>query len=309
VRRGSLSKDPEVKLRGILSIKGIPLQNRTCECKDVQNITEKNMDLLYVCMIVLILTAVLTECSPVPMIIAHRGASYRAPENTLTAVNLAWELGADAVEVDVHLTRDRKIAVIHDPTTKRTAGVELAVSETRSHDLKKLDVGSFKSPGFAGESIPFLEEVIQTIPGGKSLFVEIKCGSEILPEMKQLIDESGKHQSFTIIGFDLETISQCKELMPHVSVCWLAVSEKRHISRTYKPYDPVIIKHVHEHKLDGLDVHFAGITEDFIEAVRYSGMALYVWTVDDPMVARRLKQFGVDGITTNRPAWLRELIT
>ena len=114
-------------------------------------------------------------------IIAHRGASHLAPENTLASVELAWRLGADAVEVDVRLTRDGRIVAIHDPTTDRTAGIHLEVAATHSSHLRRLDVGRYKHPRFAGERIPYLEEVLQTVPPGRQLFVEIKCGPQILP--------------------------------------------------------------------------------------------------------------------------------
>ena len=109
-------------------------------------------------------------------IIAHRGASHLAPENTLASVNLAWELGADAVEVDVHLTGDGRIVAIHDTTTGRTGGTQLEVAQTYSRHLRRLDVGRHKNHDFAGEPIPFLGEVLDTIPPGRHLFIEIKCG-------------------------------------------------------------------------------------------------------------------------------------
>ena len=92
-------------------------------------------------------------------IIAHRGASHLAPETTLASVMLGWQKNAD-VEIDVHLTKDNRIVVIHDETTKSTAEVELKVSETTAKELRQLDVGKYKGKEFAGEPIPFLEEVL-----------------------------------------------------------------------------------------------------------------------------------------------------
>ena len=104
-------------------------------------------------------------------IIAHRGASYIAPENTLASINLAWELKADGVEIDVHQTKDKRIILLHDNTAERTAGKDLTVSKTSSAKLRKLDAGILKSKEFAGQKIPFLEEVIQAIPDNGKLFV------------------------------------------------------------------------------------------------------------------------------------------
>src|SRR4051794_20206839 len=100
-------------------------------------------------------------------IIAHRGASHDAPENTLAAVRLAWAQHADAVEIDVHLTRDGRLAVIHDPDTQRTAGIPQLVTETTLADLQRLDAGAWKGASFAGEKIPALEDVFALVPAGK----------------------------------------------------------------------------------------------------------------------------------------------
>ena len=121
-------------------------------------------------------------------IIAHCGSSYTAPENTMASVMLGWEEEAD-VEVDIRMSKNNRIVVIHDSSTKRTAGVDLEVSETTSHHLRQLDVGSFKSGEFAGEPIPFLEDIIETIPPGRKLYIEIKSGPETLPFLKSIITD------------------------------------------------------------------------------------------------------------------------
>ncbi|MDA3818126.1 MAG: glycerophosphodiester phosphodiesterase family protein, partial [Prolixibacteraceae bacterium] len=115
--------------------------------------------------------------------IAHRGASYLAPENTLASAKLAWELGVDAVEVDVYLSADNRVMVIHDKTTKRTSGdgTNYKVAKTNSDVLRTIDVGSYKSEKYSGEKIPFIEEIIETVPDKKTLVIEIKYGAEVLP--------------------------------------------------------------------------------------------------------------------------------
>ncbi len=242
--------------------------------------------------------------SPVE-IIAHRGASYQAPENTMAAVMLGWEEHAN-VEVDVYLSKDDRMVVIHDATTKRTAGgVDLKVKESTADELRKLDVGSFKAKEFAGERIPFLAEVVQSIPPKQKLYIEIKCGKEILPPLRQLLVESGKISQIVIIGFNLETVAESKKLID-VPTYWLKGTEKDKNTKQWIPHDPKLVQIAKDKGLDGLDVDFAGVTEEFARAVKASGLGFYVWTVDDPDEARRLVQLGVDGITTNRPDWLRE---
>ena len=116
-------------------------------------------------------------------IIAHRGSSFLAPENTRAAASLAWQEGADAVEGDFRLSRDGQIVCIHDDTLKRTAGVDRRVSELSLDELRQLDVGSWKAPQFTGERIATLDEMLATVPPGKRFYVEVKCGAEIVPEL------------------------------------------------------------------------------------------------------------------------------
>jgi glycerophosphoryl diester phosphodiesterase len=231
-------------------------------------------------------------------VIAHRGASHLAPENTLAAVELAWRLGADAVEVDVRLTRDGRIVAIHDETTDRTAGTHLEVAATHSSQLRRLDAGCHKHPKFAGERIPYLEEVLQTVPPGRQLFVEIKCGPEILPALVQTITNSGKRSQVVIIGFDLAAVRAAKAMLPDVPAHWLCDK------RVFASYDRSIVEQAKAGGVDGLDVHWTGLTRRFIRAVKAGGLRLYVWTVDDPAQALRLTAMGADGITTNHPGRL-----
>ena len=241
--------------------------------------------------------------SPVE-IIAHRGDSYNDPENTMASIRLGWEKRAN-VELDVYLSKDNRMVVIHDASTQRTAGVDLQVKETNSDRLRALDVGSFKGQAFAGERIPFLAEVVQSIPPTQKLYIEIKCGKEILPQLRQLLLESGKMSRVVIIGFDLETVAESKKLID-VPTYWLKGTEKDKKTEQWIPHDPRLVQMAKDKGLDGLDVHYAGVTEEFAHAVKAAGQKLYVWTVDDPEEARRLVKLGVDGITTNRPDWLRE---
>ena len=237
-------------------------------------------------------------------IIAHRGASYSAPENTLAAINCAWELKADGVEIDVQQTKDKRIILLHDNNAKRTAGKALTVSKTSSDKLRKLDAGILKSKEFAGQKIPFLEEVIQTIPDSRKLFIEIKCGEEIFPALQKIIVESGKMSQIVIIGFELATISKAKKLMPEIPVYWLCKTSRNKLTRKPLPHNPELINRVIKNNLDGLNMHYDGITKDFAEKVLSSGLKLYAWTVNDVEEAKRLLNLRIHGIITDRPGWI-----
>jgi len=232
-------------------------------------------------------------------IIAHRGASFDAPENTLASVNLAWERNTDAVEIDVHLSKDNEIMVIHDKDTKRTAGKKLIVKESISSELRKLDVGSFKRADYKGEKIPFLNEVIETVPEGKKLFVEIKCGTEILQFLKEVFINSGKIERLVIISFDFDVVAGAKKIMPEVPAYLLHYN-------LLGDYSTKWIDKANEANLDGLNFRYKGISEEFIKNVHDAGMKIYAWTVDDPEEAAVLTGSGIDGITTNRPGWMKK---
>jgi glycerophosphoryl diester phosphodiesterase len=244
----------------------------------------------------------LNKVIPFPMveIIGHRGASYLAPENTVASAKLAWDLGSDAVEADIYLSKDNKIMVIHDGDTKRTTGKSYTTKETDSGTLRKLDAGSFKDEKYKGEKIPFLEEIIETVPVGKELVIEIKCGSEVLPVLKEVINQSGKNKKFSFISFDLQTITDTKKMFSNYSCYWLC-SDKELFSKN--------INLVSEAGLEGVSLSYGIIDEKAAGQAKDKNLELYCWTVDSPAEAKRLIALGVKGITTNRPGWLNEQIS
>ena len=239
-------------------------------------------------------------------IIGHRGASYLAPENTRASILLGWQKNADADEIDIYLSKDKRIVVIHDSNTKRTSGVDLKVAQTTAAELRKLDIGSWKDARYAGEKIPFFQEILATVPPGKKLYVEIKCGPEIVPLLKQEIEESGKKEQVVIISFNLEAVAQAKQAMPQVPAYWLVSTKRDKQTKKILPHDSQWLQIARDRGLDGLDVDSAGVTPEFVQAAKKVGQKLYVWTVDDPVEARKLIEWGVAGITTNRPGWLRQ---
>lgn len=241
-------------------------------------------------------------------IVAHRGASHDAPENTVAAFREGWKQGADAVELDIYLSKDGRIVVMHDDNTKRTAGVDKRVVGQTFGELRQLDAGRWKGGAFAGEKIPTLEEAIATIPDGKPLFIEIKCGSEILPTLQQTLKASGKPDSqFVIIGFSHSTMQAAKQTMPYHKVFWLSSFKKDEQTGALTPTLDELIDKAKAANLDGLDLSYKWpLDAASIARIKAAGLECHVWTVDNPDVARRLAAAGVDGITTNRPAFIRE---
>jgi glycerophosphoryl diester phosphodiesterase len=263
------------------------------------------MNLLKKSAMAVIVLLALAGCHSNVEIIGHRGASHLAPENTVASANLAWEKQADAVEVDIYLSQDNRVVVIHDSTTKRTAGQELEVAKSTASQLRQLDVGSFKDEAYAGERIPLLEEIMATIPAKRRLFIEIKCGPDVLAPLEAVITASGKRDQVVIIGFSLDTVKASKKRMPDLPTYWLVGTAKDKETEAWIPHSQSLIDQLADSGLDGLNVHWAGITEEFARSVHAANLGLHAWTVNDPTEAARLAKLGVEGITTDRPGWLK----
>lgn len=248
---------------------------------------------------------------PAAEIVAHRGASFEAPENTLASVKLGWEKNADAVEVDVYLSKDNQIVCIHDKTTKRTAGgKEVKVVDLTLEELKKLDAGSWKSPKYKGEPIPTLLEVLDTIPAGKRLFIEIKCGPEIVPFLKEDLRKAGKPAAETcVISFSEAACEVTKREIPELKVYWLSGQKLNEETKVWEPSLDALIATAKRLNSDGLDLKAReNMDAEFVNRIKSEGLGIYVYTVNDPSFAKKLEEAGIEGITTDRPAYLRKAL-
>lgn len=238
--------------------------------------------------------------------ISHRGESYDAPENTLSSINLAWQRNADAVEIDVQLSKDNRIIVIHDENTKKISGKSLFVKDQNLDTLKKLDVGSYKGVQWKGERLSTLEEVLQTIPHGKILFIEIKCGTKILTPLKKSLNSSNvSPEQIKIIGFDRQLMSIIKKDLPQLKV--FLIFDIRNTKDSYEPSVHNMVSEAINAGLDGLDVSVNRVVDKtFVDTVKRAGLKLYVWTTNDLSVALDLMNSGIDGITSDRASWLKQ---
>ena len=237
-------------------------------------------------------------------IIAHRGASHDAPENTISSVTLGWEQGADAVEIDVHLTCDGEVVAIHDPTLLRTTGKDAPVSEANLAQIRKLDAGIWKGAAWRGERVPTLAEVLSTVPAGRRLFIELKETPGLVPALKRVVQAAKAVQpgQIVLISFDGVALAEAKRALPACSALFLADTSDGTPERLEE-----LIVFCHAEGFDGLDVS-AGwpIDETMVARLRTEKLELHVWTVNDVARAQQLAQAGVNGITTDRPGWLRE---
>jgi len=239
-----------------------------------------------------------------PLIVAHRGASRDAPGNTIPAFQLAWKQGADAIEADFHLSKDGEIVCFHDADTERVAGTQLVVRQSTLAELKQLDVGATHGVAFNGTRIPTIAEVFATIPEGKMIFIEVKCGAEIIPTLLNEIDQSGLTQEqIVVISFNKQVIQQLKIKAPQYKASWLC-SFKKQETGEITPSLATVLKTLKQIQADGLSSNTA-VPASVIEAVSQQGYEWHVWTINDLNTARRMLALGVLSITTDVPGTMR----
>ena len=228
--------------------------------------------------------------------IAHRGASGSFPENTLAAFRAAIEAGAEMCELDVQLTRDGAMVVIHDDTVVRTTDGIGAVATMTLAEIKRLDAGAKFDDRFAGERIPTLEEVFDLVEGRCALNIEIK--SEGLETgVSELIRARQAFGSTLVSSFDWAVLARIRHIAPEIRVGLLA-------SR----WPARLIGAATEMKAAAINPRVDIITEDLCIAAHGREISVYAWTVDEPAEMRRLIAYGVDGIMTNWPGRLREVL-
>ncbi len=239
--------------------------------------------------------------------IAHRGESYDAPENTLAAINLAWQRNAEAVEIDIHLSKDNRIVVIHDNHTGRLDRRFRRIAHQTLAELKCLDAGKNKGSQWQNERIPTLEEVLANVPQHKKLIIEIKCGSSVLDPLKRiLVDYKLLPHQIEFIGFDFNVLKNARKIFVDNEVFWVKnITYFEYINSWPEKLNQIINKTRHAN-FDGLDLSANKIIDQtFVNIVKAAGLKLYIWVTNDPLEAKRLTEAGVDGITTDRPQWLK----
>ncbi|MBM4466470.1 MAG: glycerophosphodiester phosphodiesterase [Chloroflexi bacterium] len=235
---------------------------------------------------------------------AHRGASRHAPENTLAAFRLAREMGADGVELDVQASRDGEAVVIHDFTVDRTTNGQGRVKDKTLAKLRELDAGSWFDARFAGQRIPTLEEVILEVGHQLLLNIELKArafgSADLVAEVVRLIEDHNLVHRVIVSSFNPLALRRVKKLNPRIPTGLLYYFDlPAHLLRTLLLLlaDP-----------DALHPQKHLVAQDYMDWARERGYRVNVWTVDEPAEMKRLIALGVDGIITNRPDVLTEIL-
>jgi glycerophosphoryl diester phosphodiesterase len=235
--------------------------------------------------------------------IAHRGASAYAPENTLAAFELAAAHGADAVELDLHQTKDRRLVVIHDFTLKRTAGDPRQVRSATLAEVQRLSAGAWFHERFSDQRVPTLEQALELGRKRLLLHLELKGGSpyyaEIEPTLLRAIDRARAFNRVRVSSFDEAALARLRGL----GGARLALGLLTRRTRTAD-----IIRLARTLRVESVHLSRRRFTPDAARSLRQAGFPVYVYTVDDTAQMSRLIDQGADGLFTNTPDRLAALL-
>ncbi|WP_016701388.1 glycerophosphodiester phosphodiesterase [Actinoalloteichus spitiensis] len=250
-----------------------------------------------------------------PEVVAHRGASGSAPENTLAAIRAADEIGADQVEIDVQRTADGEIVLMHDCTLNRTTDVEdvfpgrdsYAVADFTLDELSQLDAGSWFGPEFAGEPVPTLREAVRELDPETGLLLEVKVcagvaglGADIARELRSMpgyLWSAVRGDTLVVQSFDHEQMRAFHRRLGVVPVGLLFGS---------RPSDAELV--AASRWAEQANPRFRDTDPALVDRVHELGMAINVWTVNDEADMRTAVSHGVDGVITDHPEVLLKVL-
>jgi glycerophosphoryl diester phosphodiesterase len=231
-----------------------------------------------------------------PIVIAHRGASRLAPENTISAIKRARALGAKAVEFDVHQSADGEIVVIHDATLGRTTNGKGFVSRAPWSKLRTLDAGSWFSKEFTGEPIPRLRDALEALGEDMVAAIEIKTGAAVMVDIRTELERTGTTDRAIIFSFKPHQIRAAAKIIPDVPSLFLVEPENGD-----SVYPASIVARAKAMGADMIGLYHRAVEDQIVEASHNAGLPLFVYTVDEDSDVRRMVDLGVDGIISNHP--------
>lgn len=255
----------------------------------------KNIILIFLMMIVIVMCE---QKEPEGFIvIAHRGASRAAPENTLSAMKKAIEYGADYAECDVFRTKDGEIVLFHDEEMERTTGQPGMIWEYTLAELREFEVGSWFSEDFSGEPIPTLREVIRLVKDHIKLNIEVKVSGKD-PDIAQKVVDIIRSENFLeecmVTSFEKPVIEKVKEIAPEVITGFIFDED----------HPPDIFEGSWEIVCSKRNI----VDKEFVRDAKQNGKRLFVWTVNYPSEMKKFINLGVDGIITDVPDLLKDIL-
>lgn len=232
-------------------------------------------------------------------ITGHRGSSGIAPENTISAIKQAVSDGADFIEIDIHLTKDEHIILMHDEHVDRTTNGHGLVRDLTYDEIRQLDAGSWFDLKFAGEHVPTLTEVIEFVKGRLSVNIEIKSNA-FLPAQIEKIIKLIRDCEFTndciLTSFQRSYIEMIHHISPEV---------RTGLIMNYMPHPQTML---FKDSFDVLSCNYRLLNKDMVDALHSSEKEVHVWTVNEKDEFFQMKEYGVDNVITNFPGTFRKLL-
>ena len=235
-----------------------------------------------------------------PLVIGHRGASGLAPQNTLPAFARAVALGVDMVELDVQLSRDRELVVIHDPQLDATTDGRGSVAERTLAELRRLDAGSWLAPSWIGTPIPTLREVLELVAHEVLVNVEIKTDAVtdvvdggVENDVVDLVRSLGLERRVIVSSFDPRALAHLRQLAPEIATASL------YNRSLHRGLSPIEIMDAVGSRAFNLSRRQVG--RGVVELCHRHGRPVGVYTVNEPAEMRALAELGVDALFTDRP--------
>lgn len=233
---------------------------------------------------------------------AHRGSSKVCPENTMAAFKKALEQGATGIETDVQLTKDGQMVLIHDETLERTTSGSGWVKDYTLQELRSLDAGGKFDPAFQGEAIPTLDELLELVQDhGIIVNIELKNGVILYEGLEQKVIERVRafqmEDRVVISSFNHYSLFLCKQLAPEIRTGIL------YMEGLFEPW-----KYADTLRADALHAYHYAVLPEFVQGAKASGKVYHPFTVNDVQEMQRLLDAGVDGIITDYPDRLAELL-
>ncbi|SDH17580.1 glycerophosphoryl diester phosphodiesterase [Sinosporangium album] len=253
-------------------------------------------------------SAAATATAPPTIIsVAHRGASAYAPENTIAAFKLARQQRADMFEIDIQMTKDQQLVLMHDMTLTRTTNVEEVfpdrspwkVSDFTLEEIRTLDAGSWLGEQFKGEPVPTLGDTLRAMNGSPmDLLLEVKA-PELYPGIEaRTAGELERHRSWlrpnrlVVQSFNWDSMRTFHEVMPDVPIGLLGTPQAARLVELATFADQI-------------NPHYSTLSAEYVRQVHDLNMEVFTWTVDDPQTMRHVITLEVDGVITNKPDVLR----
>ena len=231
-------------------------------------------------------------------VVAHRGFSAVAPENTLVAIRKAIEAGATGCEFDVYAAKDGPVVLMHDATVNRTTDGIGRVTSLTVAELRRLDAGSWKDHRYTGESVPTLEEALKILKGsGCQAIIEIKMEG-ISKRVVETVRAAGMLDQAAVIAFSAAVVKEVRTLEPRLPCAWLS-GEK--IEGTPVQKADWVAKRARQYNTNMVDLSYKMLSPEMLEELKKRGLIVWTWTVNDPVIMEGLVRWGIQSITTDRP--------